>query len=487
MRDGEGQRNIRFDRALEIERVRPRSISCTSTNSAAACGAVSVPVKAALFLTLYRMGPDEQAMSNDELLHHTSHLKAPRVRKRKDDQEIRRPPKDARTASPAVEGRTAGISEQNAAAKTDTTTSSILITTPAENMQSCREKGTSTDIDGHNNVDVCALPVPELMKYAFALGVPTRKKSSNGHRYRRALTDVRADCIAKQRQGLVPPEQHARDMQEASRKKASPSRCGYHLEDQETANADSSLTEERSLSVTQDLSPVFDSPCKSIEAGALRAHKSANNLEHSSDNQVCTKEQASVREKVVPARSRKKKHLAAALGVEIRRGSRTEVMKLAAELGIETRKRDKKNRTVLRGVKEIWKDVIGCVNPCDAIGTGGANQVSSLQEGAGPGTVDRPQVKQTRLFKKTSPDGAKNGDLADGAHGLRSTKKEQPDRLSDLHEGRSHQALVRAADVKLPDDMNEISVPQRANQSVFLDALKEVVSTDRLKHLMQNS
>ena len=56
-------------------------------------------------------------------------------------------------------------------------------------------------------MDVGALRKPELMKYASSLGVPTRKVSRNGHRIRRALRDVRADCIAKLRQGPILPEQ----------------------------------------------------------------------------------------------------------------------------------------------------------------------------------------------------------------------------------------------------------------------------------------
>ena len=303
--------------------------------------------------------------------------------------------------------------------------------TPTEDMQTSTENGTATAIHGHNHMFVGSLSIPALMKYAFALGVPTRKKSSNGHRYRRAVTHVRADCVAKQRQGS-----HA-----ATQIKVS-------------------------LPGTQDLTPVFDSSCKSTETGVLRDSKSANSPGQSLDLQETTKEQTSVRDKV---------------------------MELAAELGIETRSRDKMNRNVWRGVKEVWKDVVDCWNPCHAIGTGSADQLPSLHEAGSAGTVDKPRVRKTRILKKTRPDGANNGNRADASVGSRFKKKKR--KQEGLSEGASKKKKRkrsqetdpdRAGDVKPPGEMNTTSVPERVSESVFLDALMEAVSADRLEQLMQN-
>ena len=276
-------------------------------------------------------------------------------------------------------------------------------TTPAENMHAWNQKRVSTGIVRHCMLDVAVLSKAELMQYAFALGVPTRKKTRNGHRCRRALRDVRADCVTRQRQGPSLREQFVCGETETRRKKGFHPGCGKKTKAVrrwafslgiETRKRDQNgkitlvwrrvqdlLSDCIRLSGTHDLSSVLNGTCKSIMTRARMDHKPANSLVQLLNQQRSTKEQTSVGDKIgaslIGSRTEVMQR-AFALGIETRRGSRAEVMQIAADLGIETRKRDQKNQKRWRGVREVWQDVIDMQKSCHAFGIETANHISPL-------------------------------------------------------------------------------------------------------------
>ena len=615
-------------------------------------------------------------------------------------------------------------------------------------------------------MDVGALRKAELFKYALQIGVPTRYQSKSGHRCRRSMRDLRADCVARQRQGPILPEQlHRGNLKCGMNKKAvmrwaislgvetrrrgeggvknvwrrvqdvwsdcirlerppqqsmgaqslqdaqvsvhsdGPSAIGACLsgnpqlvavsdsacqsqdaeqlndvssahcsdevlnnqesakgqtivsdrddrgeiapvwrgspgesqsegmqfpaaidvetgkvlrEDDETADADRSLAQAGSLPGTQDLSPIFDSRCKSIKAGSLRDLESDNSPEQLSSRKEDTKERTFVRDKPVPERTGPRIDVlkrAVALGIETRRGSRTEVMQLAATLGIETRKRNSSGNKVLRGVKEVWKDVVRAQQSLassidmtssrddnkhtpltgpksseeillgsqsslsvtdsshlaaeaaakqqtavqdkdtlrelvpsrredradvmrlassfgvetrkrdqsgkkkgwrgakhareDVVGLEKSAQrhtmfstlevpidMPSLAEVSSPGIVDQPQSNGAHLLETGRAEEANNGTPADSPDGLCPKEQKIQEELSEPHEVGMHQAVAHgneagqssdcADDDRLSRDMNTVPVPESVCEAVFLDALKDVVPTDRLRHLMQH-
>ena len=343
----------------------------------------------------FMMGVDVEAMSNEALPKYAHDMKLPTTRKRKERQEIYRHHQDKRTAFVEVGSRTDDISKQYAVTKTDTISFPCSVTTSPDNMQFQNENRTSTATDVNTKLHVGALSIPELMKHAFALGVPTRKKSSNGHRYRRALRDVRADCVARQLHGPIRPEQHSCVSEEIIKKQALASRCGYNRVDEESANVYTSLSEDVSGPVIQDLSPVVDSSYKSIDAEVFRDHNSSNSGEQALDRQGGTNEQTGVRHKDVSVRRGPRPDVmqrAVALGIETRRGSPAEVMHLAVEFGIETHRRDEKNKKRWRSAKEVWKDLICLQKSYHVAGTRSADHMTSPQLVLNPGIVDRRRV-----------------------------------------------------------------------------------------------
>ena len=308
------------------------------------------------------------------------------------------------------------------------------LTTPAENMQSLRENGTITAIDGDNNMDVCALSIPELMKYAFALGVPTRKKTRNGHRCRRALRDVRAECVARQREGLILRQQspcdkktntkeesflcqvreeereskksfpcQVRDVLRHSRKHVDTDRCGMKWKEvMMWAISLGVATRKRGTKTWRRVADVW-SDCIRLESPPQQFMDENRKTREKKPYPVrCgLNKKAAIRRcnsfRIEPGRQRGIRpevlQLAVALGIETRRGPRAEVMRLATELGIETHNHDEKNRKRWRGAKEVWKDVVALQKACHVFGTGSAKDMLSFQEVPIPSAVHRPQAE----------------------------------------------------------------------------------------------
>ena len=111
---------------------------------------------------------DVKAMPKEELMKYAFDLKVPTRRKRADGQKVRRSLKDVRAECLETQLRT-GIPDV------------------------WKRKASRPFL-----IDVNIMRKDELMRFAFDLRVPTRRKKEDGQKVRRALRDVRADCLEVQ-------------------------------------------------------------------------------------------------------------------------------------------------------------------------------------------------------------------------------------------------------------------------------------------------
>ena len=205
----------------------------------------------------------------------------------------------------------------------------------------------------------CGMDKKAVISWARSLGVQPRKRDKRGNSVFRRVQDVWSDCIRLERPSQQSTD--ARSLPDAG----------------DLLDVERSLARSTCLLGDLQLAPVFDSACQSKATGQLEGLSSVQysdellNQKEGAKGQTTASDTDCCCQIVRVGRGPRSEvmQLAAALGIEAVRGSRAEVMQLAFDLGIETHNRDKMNVRRMRGVKEVWKDVVDLQKSCHVFGS----------------------------------------------------------------------------------------------------------------------